>query len=138
MVAQIARTEAHGCRFLVLVGDHRRDGAEFLRLGWQCTGLHSGNDRLWNIKEMNAGLSHWMDEKGYKSVDEIVGRAVPKADWQYLNLNYITKAALTQKAVSAVGAVMQLVRIPPIRPLKCRQIVSLVSRMTNAWPVTSV
>ena len=56
------------------------------------------------IKEMTAGLSSWMDEKGYNSVDEIVGRAVPNVtDWQYLNLNYTTKARIDQDSCISCG-----------------------------------
>ena len=49
------------------------------------------------VEEMKSGLSQWMDEKGYKSVEEVVGRAVPNVtDWQYLNLNYVAKAKISQ------------------------------------------
>ena len=49
------------------------------------------------VEEMISGLSQWMDEKSYSSVDQFVGRAVPKViDWQYLNLNYVTKARINQ------------------------------------------
>ena len=56
------------------------------------------------IKELTAGLSDWMDEKGYESVAEVSGRAVPNVtDWQYLNLNYITKARIDQDACIKCG-----------------------------------
>jgi dihydropyrimidine dehydrogenase (NAD+) subunit PreA len=43
------------------------------------------------------GLSNWMDEKGYASLDAIRGRAVPNVtDWQYLNLQYDIKARIDQ------------------------------------------
>jgi Predicted NADH:ubiquinone oxidoreductase, subunit RnfB len=46
---------------------------------------------------MISGLSAYLDEKGFASVDELVGRAVPNVtDWQYLNLNYVTKAEIDQ------------------------------------------
>jgi len=46
---------------------------------------------------MISGLSDYMDRKGFTDVSEIVGRAVPKVtDWQYLNLNYVTKAVIDQ------------------------------------------
>ena len=49
------------------------------------------------VQEMTAGLSDWMDEKGYTSVDQIVGRAVPRVtDWQHLNLDYVVKAQIDQ------------------------------------------
>jgi dihydropyrimidine dehydrogenase (NAD+) subunit PreA len=38
-----------------------------------------------------------MDEKGYETIADFQGRAVPNVtDWQYLNLNYITKAKIDQ------------------------------------------
>jgi dihydropyrimidine dehydrogenase (NAD+) subunit PreA len=56
------------------------------------------------IDEMTSGLSDWMDEKGIKSVNEFVGRAVPNVtDWQYLNLNYIAKAKIDQEACIKCG-----------------------------------
>jgi dihydropyrimidine dehydrogenase (NAD+) subunit PreA len=38
-----------------------------------------------------------MDEKGYRTIEDFRGRAVPNVtDWQYLNLNYVTKARIDQ------------------------------------------
>ncbi len=46
---------------------------------------------------MASGLSRWMDEKGYATIDDFRGMAVPNVtDWQYLNLNYIAKAHIDQ------------------------------------------
>ena len=43
------------------------------------------------------GLSNWMDEKGYATLDDIRGRAVPNVtDWKYLNLKYDIKARIDQ------------------------------------------
>ena len=56
------------------------------------------------VQEMISGLSDWMDEKGYISVDQVVGRAVPNfTEWQHLNLNYITKARIDQDACIKCG-----------------------------------
>ena len=56
------------------------------------------------VEEMKAGLSAYMDEKGFASVSEIVGRAVPNVtDWQYLNLNYVAKARIDQDACIKCG-----------------------------------
>ncbi len=53
---------------------------------------------------MISGLSEWMDQQGYTSVDQVVGRAVPNVtDWQYLNLNYVTKAHIDQEACIKCG-----------------------------------
>jgi dihydropyrimidine dehydrogenase (NAD+) subunit PreA len=49
------------------------------------------------VQEMISGLENWMDERGYKRLDELIGKAVPNVtDWQYLNLNYVTKARIDQ------------------------------------------
>jgi dihydropyrimidine dehydrogenase (NAD+) subunit PreA len=38
-----------------------------------------------------------MTAKGYERIDQFVGRAVPNVtDWQFLNLNYVTKAHIDQ------------------------------------------
>ena len=49
------------------------------------------------IDDLTDGLSTFLDDKGMKSVKELVGRAVPSVtDWQYLNLNYVEKAVIDQ------------------------------------------
>ena len=49
------------------------------------------------VEEMKRGLSDWMDEKGYSSTADFIGKAVPNVtDWQYLNLNAISKAKISQ------------------------------------------
>ena len=38
-----------------------------------------------------------MEEKEISSINEIIGRAVPNVtDWQFLNLNHVTKAEINQ------------------------------------------
>ncbi len=76
-----------------------RDAAEFLALGASnvqvCTAAMTYGFRI--IEELTQGLSNWMDESGYKSVNDIVGKATPNVkDWQNLNLNYISKAVIDQ------------------------------------------
>ena len=47
------------------------------------------------VQEMISGLSQYMDDKGFGSTADLVGRAVPNVtDWQYLNLNYVAKARI--------------------------------------------
>ena len=56
------------------------------------------------VEEMKSGLSRWMDEKGYNTIEDFRGRAVPNVtDWQYLNLNYIAKAHIDQDACIKCG-----------------------------------
>ena len=99
MVAEIARdAETRGLPISGIGGVTTwRDAAEFLALGagnvQVCTAAMTYGFGI--IKEMTAGLSLWLDQKGFASVDEVIGRAVPNVtDWQYLNLNYVTKARI--------------------------------------------
>ncbi|SHE90097.1 dihydropyrimidine dehydrogenase (NAD+) subunit PreA [Ruegeria intermedia] len=101
MVSEIARAEAtHGLPISGIGGVTTwRDAAEFMVLGCGtvqvCTAAMTYGFKI--IDELTAGLSQWMDEKGYSNVSEIVGRAVPNVtDWQYLNLNYVAKAKIDQ------------------------------------------
>src|SRR5262245_31373280 len=42
-------------------------------------------------------LDNWMDSKGYSTIEDFRGKAVPNVtDWQYLNINYKTIAAIDQ------------------------------------------
>ncbi|WP_377188608.1 NAD-dependent dihydropyrimidine dehydrogenase subunit PreA [Ruegeria meonggei] len=101
MVSEIARAEAtHGMPISGIGGVTTwRDAAEFMALGCGnvqvCTAAMTYGFKI--IDELTAGLSKWMDEKGFKDVSEVVGLAVPNVtDWQYLNLNYVAKAKIDQ------------------------------------------
>ena len=76
-----------------------RDALEFILLGagtaQVCTAAMTYGFKI--VQEMISGLENWMDERGYRRLDELVGKAVPNVtDWQYLNLNYVTKAQIDQ------------------------------------------
>ncbi|MEM9425999.1 MAG: NAD-dependent dihydropyrimidine dehydrogenase subunit PreA [Pseudomonadota bacterium] len=108
MVAEIARDPETANMPISGIGGVTtwRDAAEFLALGagnvQVCTAAMVYGFGI--IKELTAGLSAWMDEKGYNSVAEVSGRAVPNVtDWQYLNLNYVTKARIDQDACIKCG-----------------------------------
>ncbi|MCT8159904.1 NAD-dependent dihydropyrimidine dehydrogenase subunit PreA [Pseudoruegeria sp. SHC-113] len=101
MVAEIARNPETANIPISGIGGVTtwRDAAEFISLGagnvQVCTAAMTYGFKI--VQEMISGLSQWMDEKGYASVDEVVGRAVPKVkDWQDLNLNYVAKASINQ------------------------------------------
>ncbi len=101
MVAEIARDpETRGLPISGIGGiSNWRDAAEFIALGagnvQVCTAAMVYGFKI--VEEMISGLSNWMDEEGHKSIDDFVGRAVPNVtDWQYLNLNHITKAKIDQ------------------------------------------
>ena len=101
MVAEIARdAETRGLPISGIGGITTwRDAAEFMALGsgtvQVCTAAMTYGFKI--VKEMIAGLENWMDEKGFSTIDQLVGRATPNVtDWQYLNLNYVAKAKINQ------------------------------------------
>jgi len=100
MVAEIARDpELAGLPISGIGGVTTwRDAAEFLALGagnvQVCTAAMTYGFGI--IKELTAGLSQYLDDKAM-TLDQLQGRAVPNVtDWQYLNLNYVTKARIDQ------------------------------------------
>ena len=101
MVAEIARNEA--TRGLPISGiggvTTWRDAAEFMALGagnvQVCTAAMTYGFKI--VEEMISGLTEYLDDKGMSSTADLVGRAVPNVtDWQYLNLNFVTKARISQ------------------------------------------
>ena len=108
MVSEIARDpDTYGLSISGIGGITTwRDAAEFMALGagnvQVCTAAMTYGFKI--VEEMISGLSNWMDEKGYRTIDEFVGRAVRNVtDWQYLNLNYITKARINQDLCISCG-----------------------------------
>ena len=108
MVAEIARDPETANLPISGIGGVTtwRDAAEFFALGagnvQVCTAAMTYGFKI--VQEMTTGLSTWMDEKGYTSIDQVVGRAVPNvSDWQYLNLNYVAKAVIEQDACIKCG-----------------------------------
>jgi dihydropyrimidine dehydrogenase (NAD+) subunit PreA len=101
MVAEIARSANTAGLPISGIGGVTtwRDAAEFMALGagnvQVCTAAMTYGFKV--VQEMISGLSEFMDNHGLASVDEIVGRAVPKVkDWKDLNLNYVTKAVIDE------------------------------------------
>jgi dihydropyrimidine dehydrogenase (NAD+) subunit PreA len=101
MVSEIARDpQTRGLPISAIGGITTwRDAAEFMALGagtvQVCTAAMAYGFKI--VREMIDGLERWMDEKGYARLEDFVGRAVPNVtDWQYLNLNYVTKARINQ------------------------------------------
>ncbi|MFT7059813.1 MAG: dihydropyrimidine dehydrogenase (NAD+) subunit PreA [Pseudorhodobacter sp.] len=101
MVSEIARHE--GTRGMPISGiggvTTWRDAAEFMALGagnvQVCTAVMTYGFKI--VQEMISGLSQYLDEHQMTSTADLVGRAVPNVtDWQYLNLNYVTKARINQ------------------------------------------
>jgi len=108
MVGQIARDpETAGLPISGIGGvTDWRDAAEFLAMGASnvqvCTAAMTYGFKI--VQEMIDGLSAWMDEKGYRTLDDFTGLAVPKfAEWQDLDLNYVVKAHINQDTCISCG-----------------------------------
>jgi dihydropyrimidine dehydrogenase (NAD+) subunit PreA len=76
-----------------------RDAAEFILLGSQtvqaCTAPMHYGFRI--VEDWNDGLSHWMDEKGFRTIDEFRGLSLPKVtEWKHLDLNYKVVARINE------------------------------------------
>jgi dihydropyrimidine dehydrogenase (NAD+) subunit PreA len=101
MVAEIARSrETRGLPISGIGGiTDWRDAVDFLALGAStvqvCTAAMVYGFKI--IDDLVDGLGNYLDSKGFTSVAEIVGKAVPSVtDWQYLNLNHVDKAFIDQ------------------------------------------
>ena len=76
------------------------DAAEFIALGSHtvqvCTAVMHYGFRV--VEDMIDGLSGWMDDRGYATLDNFRGVAVPKvAKWEDLDLNYQLIAKIDQE-----------------------------------------
>jgi dihydropyrimidine dehydrogenase (NAD+) subunit PreA len=68
-----------------------QDAAEFLLLGCTsvqvCTAVMHYGYRI--VEEMIDGLSNWMDENGFPTIDAFRGKSLARVtEWKHLNLNY--------------------------------------------------
>ncbi len=101
MVAEIARDPETSDLPISGIGGIStwRDAAEFISLGagnvQVCTAAMTFGFRI--VSELQSGLMEWMGDKDFQEVNEFRGLAVGNVtDWQYLNLNYVTKARINQ------------------------------------------
>ncbi|RKF17979.1 NAD-dependent dihydropyrimidine dehydrogenase subunit PreA [Alginatibacterium sediminis] len=108
MVGEIARDpQTYGLPISGIGGiGNWRDAAEFIALGsgsvQVCTAAMVYGFRI--VKEMKSGLSNWMDSKGYESIQDFQGLAVPNTtDWKYLNMNYKVVAKIDQDKCTGCG-----------------------------------
>jgi dihydropyrimidine dehydrogenase (NAD+) subunit PreA len=101
MVAEIARDPA--CKQVPISGiggiSTWRDAAEFISLGagsvQVCTAAMHRGFKI--VEDMVDGLSNWMDDKGYKTLDDFRGLATKNyKNWQDLDMNYDIKAKIDQ------------------------------------------
>lgn len=102
MVAEIARDPATRGMPISGIGGITswRDAAEFMSLGSTsvqiCTAAMHYGFKI--INDLNDGLSNWMDQKGYKRLEDFIGKAIPNVvNWNELDLNFKTIAHIEQK-----------------------------------------
>jgi dihydropyrimidine dehydrogenase (NAD+) subunit PreA len=83
-----------------------RDAAEHIAMGagnvQVCTAaMHQG---FKIVEDMIDGLSNWMDSKGYQTLDDFRGHAIPNyVRWENLDLNYEIVARIDQDACIKCG-----------------------------------
>ncbi len=76
-----------------------RDAVEFMLLGASnvqvCTAAMNHGFRI--IEDMCEGMNNWMDEKGFKTLDDFIGKSVEKiTHWEDLDINYHHIAKISQ------------------------------------------
>ncbi len=83
-----------------------RDAVEFLLLGAStvqvCTAVMHYGYRI--VEDMIDGLSNYLDDKGFASINELIGRALPNVTkWEELDLNYKIIANVDQAKCIGCG-----------------------------------
>ena len=83
-----------------------RDALDYIALGagnvQVCTAAMVYGFKI--VQEMKDGLSNYMDDMGFKTIEDFRGRALKTVtDWQYLNLNSISKAVIDQASCIQCG-----------------------------------
>jgi dihydropyrimidine dehydrogenase (NAD+) subunit PreA len=96
LVAEIARDPQIGLPISGIGGiETWRDALEFMLLGCSCiqvqTAVMHWGFRI--VEDMIDGLNNFLDERGYKTVRELIGVSVPKVGaWGQLDLSYQVRA----------------------------------------------
>jgi dihydropyrimidine dehydrogenase (NAD+) subunit PreA len=108
MVAEIARDPLTAGLPISGIGGvgNWRDAFDFMALGagnvQVCTAAMVYGFKI--VQEMTDGLSNYMDEMGFTSINDFKGKAIPTvSDWKYLNLNHISKAVINQDTCIQCG-----------------------------------
>ena len=83
-----------------------RDAAEFIALGCAtvqvCTAAMVHGFQI--VRDMISGLENYMDQKGFRTLEDFRGMALPSVtDWRYLNHNHVDKAVIDQASCIKCG-----------------------------------
>ena len=101
MVSELARDEEFSIPISGIGGINTwRDAVEFMLLGAAsvqvCTAVMHYGYRI--VEDMTDGLNNYLDEKGFASVNNIIGQSVNRVtDWGNLDLNYDVKAHVNKE-----------------------------------------
>jgi len=108
MVGEIAKDpECAGLPISAIGGiESWRDAAEFMALGagsaQVCTAAMHYGFKI--VEDMKDGLSNWMDEKGYSTLESFRGLAARNyTDWGQLDMNFDLKARIDQELCIKCG-----------------------------------
>ncbi len=108
MVAQIAQDQQTANLPISGIGGigSWRDALDYIALGagnvQVCTAAMVFGFKI--VQDMSDGLSNYMDEMGFSSIDAFRGRALPSVtEWRYLSLNHISKAVINQDSCIQCG-----------------------------------
>ncbi len=108
MVSEIARDPETANLPISGIGgiSNWRDAAEFISLGATnvqvCTAAMLYGFKI--IDDLCDGLSDWMDQKGYKNINDFSRMAIPNTtDWKHLNMNYKRIAHIDQDICIGCG-----------------------------------
>jgi dihydropyrimidine dehydrogenase (NAD+) subunit PreA len=76
-----------------------KDAVEFMLLGASnvqvCTAVMKHGFRI--IEDLCEGLIYWMDDKGFKTLNDFIGKSVPTlTNWEDLDINYHVVANINQ------------------------------------------
>ena len=98
-----------------------REAAEFMLLGCGtvqvCTAAMHYGYRI--VEDMIDGLGNWMDEKGFRTIEDFRGLSVPKVtEWKHLDLNYRIVARINRRKVHRLRPLLHrlLGRRAPVHP----------------------
>lgn len=76
-----------------------KEAVEFMLLGSTtvqvCTAVMKHGFRI--VEDMCEGLNNWMDEKGFRTINDFIGKSVPTlTNWEDLDINYHIVAEINQ------------------------------------------
>jgi hypothetical protein len=118
-----------------------KDAVEFMLLGATtvqvCTAAMKHGFRI--VEDLCEGLNNWMDEKGFATINDFIGKSVPTlTHWEDLDINYHHVAKINQDKCIHCGFVTLPAKthhINPSRLLMASLIIPMPSKKKNVLAV---